>query len=332
MAAWDSARRLAERLAPWLCEPAPLTVAALSLRGPRNENQDNYLTIAAGRDGTAASAERLANGEPVREPRPGWPTALVRLAVLDGMGGHRLGREIAESAALGLRDLPPCRTPKDQRRALLALHRQLRKRFAANPADSPGTTVVWAEIDRRTRRCLLASLGDSRAWLGAEGVWERLTHDHTLAEIGYREGRIDASAYLAECRLPGQRLAQALGYGAWGAQRDGYGGEVFGFSPEIRLDLADDLPPGLADHADLKVLTLPPGATLLLATDGFWSAPDRALPPPRSLPGAPGTDGGPADGAPDAHALRALAESALAAGGTDNTTLVAAAFASAGAS
>ena len=231
----------------------------------------------------------------------------MRLALFDGMGGHRLGREIAEAAAAGLRDLPPCRNPQSQRRALFDLHRRLQQRFAAGPGDSPGTTLVWAEIDRLHRRCHLLHLGDSRAWLINEGEPRPLTHDHTLAEFGFRDGRIDAAAYAVEHQRPDQRLAQALGYGAWGVQRDADGGEVFGFTPDVRLDDAANLPTELAGHADLKTLELPPGTRLLLASDGLWSAPGWAFPDPAALAAA------------DAAAL---AQTALEAGGTDNATLI----------
>ncbi len=293
---------MASLLRRWWSGPPPFAVQAASLTGPRDENQDNYLVIAADPAGQV-TARWLADGAPQQGPRRQWPTHWVRLAVFDGMGGHRLGREIAEAAAAGLRDLPPCRGPQSQRRALFDLHRRLQGRFAAGPADRPGTTLVWAEIDRRDRCCHLLHLGDSRAWLIDTDAARRLTHDHTLAEFGFRDGRIDAAAHAIECDRPDQRLAQALGYGAWGVQRDGDGGEVFGFSPDLRLDAAATLPADRVDHADLKTFALPPGARLLLASDGLWSAPDPA-----------------ALGAADAAAT--LAQAALDAGGTDNITLV----------
>ena len=117
-------------------------------------------------------------------------------------------------------------------------------------------------------------------------------------------------------RVPSGRLrSQALGYGTWGVQRDGLGGEVFGFSPDLHLDGPEDLAPDLADHADLKELIVEPG-DLLLATDGLWRAADPALPPPTELWIM--MTSGDHEGA----GLQVIAEAALDAGGGDDTTLV----------
>ncbi|EXJ14145.1 hypothetical protein D779_2959 [Imhoffiella purpurea] len=229
------------------------------------------------------------------------------MAVLDGMGGHAHGREIAEAAVDALRLLPPCSSAIAQRHAILDLHHDLLRRFGTGQANSPGTTLIWAEVDRLRRRCHLLHLGDSRAWLGLDDDWQLLTRDHTLAEFGYRDGRIDASAYAAERKRPDRRLAQALGHGAWGLKMDAEGHESFGFSPDIRLDSVRDLP-SLEGHADLRTLHLPRGVPLMLATDGLWSGGTCRLPPPTDLM-APGALGG-------------LAQAAIDAGSTDNTSLL----------
>ncbi|EGV33751.1 protein serine/threonine phosphatase [Thiorhodococcus drewsii AZ1] len=280
---------------------------AVSLTGLRHENQDNYLIIAQGSDGQP-KARWLRDASAAEETRASWPSRWIRLAVLDGMGGHTHGREIAEAAVDALRRLPPCQSTFKQRRAVVDLHRNLLRQFGTGQANSPGTTLVWAEIDRLRRRCHLLHLGDSRAWLGMNDRWHPLTHDHTLAEFGYRDGRIDPSAYAAESERRNQPLAQALGHGTWGVIMDAEGHESFGFAPEIRLDAMHDLSPSLQGHADLRTIDLPRGTPLILATDGLWSGIGCDLPPPTELmvPGAIGD----------------LAQTAIDAGSTDNTTLI----------
>lgn len=294
-------------LTPFLRTYPEFKVDVASLAGLRADNQDNYLLIQEGEEGLA-TARWLEQGEPRETQMAGWSKRWVRLAVLDGLGGHQHGREIAEEATLLLRDFPPGLSLEAQRRAVFEMHRRLQDRFLVGHAHSPATTLVWAEIDRRRHRCHLVHLGDSRAYLDAGSGWTQLTQDHTLTEFGWRDGRIDDIAYAAQRMAPGQRLAQALGYGRWGVHQDEYDRPVFGFMPEIRLDTAKMLPSQAADHADAKTLEIQPGALLLLASDGLWSGTaSRDWPNPG--PPCPG------------DAL-ALAKTAVTTGADDNITLL----------
>lgn len=291
----EGARALWRRLAG---QPAAPTVDFASQSGPREENQDNLLVLYQGHQWLLRD-QALAD-----TPRPDWPARWLRVAVLDGMGGHRQGREVAEAAALGLAGLPVARDPRRQREAVLTLHDQLARRFARDgDLASPGSTLVWLELDLRTGRALLAQVGDSRAYLHRAGQWRALTHDHTLAEFNWRDGDLPEADYRALRDTPGQRVAQALAYGSFGILADGRGIKPYQHAPGLRLDLADDLPPALRDHADLREVPLQAGDILLVASDGLWSA---------DFPWSP--DAG-------AEAL-AQAQAALAAGGQDNVTLV----------
>ena len=247
--------------------PPRITAAVASLTGARNENQDNYLILADGR------AELLRNGEPVEMVIPNWPRQRVRLAVLDGMGGHRDGRQVAEAAAQRVAGIPPQYDAVTLRQSVLNLHRQLLRQFA-RPQDpaNPGATVVWAELDRYSGRGWLAHVGDSRAYLLRDGRWHSLTHDHCLAEFNWRDGDLGDREYRRLTMLGDKRIAQALAYGSWGIRTDDRGIKPYAHSPDLRLDLAAELVGELAEHADIRPLRLACGDRLLLATDGLWDA------------------------------------------------------------
>ncbi len=86
-----------------------LDVAAHSRAGPgpepRLENQDNFLLIDA-----TGKAQFLREQERQQHLVAGWPAGHVRLAVLDGMGGHGRGREAAEAVVAGNCILAPTAT------------------------------------------------------------------------------------------------------------------------------------------------------------------------------------------------------------------------------
>lgn len=293
----------------WLQSPVdllPCQVQTTSLIGPRADNQDNYLVIATTATG-ATTARWLKNGQPQETPRPGWPARWIRLAVMDGIGGHEQGGEIAEATALQLCKLPPCTSLDKQRTALLQLHSSLQNQFANGNVRSPGTTLIWAEIDRQLRVCHFVHLGDSRAWLWDGNAWKQLSWDHTPLEFNFRDGRINSLEYFTQYDQPGHRIAQALGYGSWGVRVDELGQEVFGLDPDLRIDTPASLPHFAQNHADSYTLKIPTGGLLLLASDGLWNAHEVCLPDPNAI--APNT-------------AEELANAAVADGSQDNTTLV----------
>lgn len=293
----------------------PCQVQVASLIGHRKENQDNYLVINAKAATGYATARWLQDGKPHEAKRPKWPSRWTRLALLDGIGGHAKGREIAEAAAIQLRDLPPCTTIEKQRQAVLELHKHLQAIFTGGGGHtrSPGATLIWAEIDNYHRTCNLLHIGDSRAWLCSDGHWLRLTWDHSPLEFSFRDGRINLKEYIVQLEYPEHRIAQALGYGSWGIREDIDGNKTFGFTSELRIDTASSLPPQARDHVDMLTTKLIPGSMLLLASDGLWNATKARLPDPKAV---------------TANTAQLLAQQAVDAGSQDNTTVVLAIFGS----
>jgi serine/threonine protein phosphatase PrpC len=281
--------------------------AAVSLTGARDENQDNYLLLADGR------AEYLVDGECHKVPARHWPGRYARLMVFDGMGGHRDGRQVAEAAAKAAARIPPQHGEQGLRRAVQALHQELTTGFFRDgDPGNPGATMVWVEVDLRSGRAWLAQVGDSRVYLLRGRRWRCLTHAHTLVEFNWRDGDLDDARYRELSALPGQRLAQALAYGSWGIRRYADGSKPYQRDGGLRLDRPDDLPADKAEHADVRALSLCSGDCLLLASDGLWSH------------AADGQWWGPEDLEVGADVLQALATQAIARGGRDNVTLLAA--------
>ena len=303
------------------CRSGQFHAAVTSLRGQRAENQDNYLLLSDGQ------ARLLRDGEPISEAVPKWPAQRLRVAVFDGMGGHRDGRQVAEAAAMAAARIPPQDSAAATRAAILQLHRELAAQFSDSgagfngSAGRPGTTLVWVELDQRSGRGWLASVGDSRVYGSGTGTggWQPLSHDHSLAEFSWRDGELDREEYRRLTSNGEQRLAQALAYGSWGIRYDDRGLKPFLHDEALRLDLASELPAELAGHADIQALQLQQGRSLLLASDGLWD-------------GVAGTKRGWQDvavgqeGLEGAEALAGMtdemAHSAISDGGRDNVTVL----------
>ncbi|KOR29592.1 hypothetical protein TI03_01960 [Achromatium sp. WMS1] len=295
--------------------PTPILscqIQATSLIGRREENQDNYLIINANNTEKTV-ATWLKNGNPQQAVCSNWPTHLIRVVLMDGMGGHTKGREITEVAALKLSKIPPCITVNKQQQALLRLHHVLRNSFTgAKQTRQPGTSILWAEID--LARCVgtLIHVGDSRAWLYNNHKWQQLTWDHTALEFDFRDGRIDETSYWQKLKKPQHRIAQAFGYGSWGVMwQDKDGNDIMGLGSGLRLDTEKTLPPYAQDHTDIFNFTLSPQTSLLLASDGLWDATQVNLPEPAEI---------------TANTSKKLAQDAIDAGGRDNTSVVIANF------
>ncbi|MBW2708706.1 MAG: serine/threonine-protein phosphatase [Deltaproteobacteria bacterium] len=240
-----------------------------SNRGLRKQNEDNYLYIRP--DGKGGMAFFVDHETPVNKEVGTWPSGHVRMAVADGMGGHAHGREMAQAAVEYLREIPPIHNLEGMRKGLFRLHDRLRKDFHDQGDDSPGTTLLVADLSLKTSSGIMGHIGDSRAYEVHEGKEARqLTHDHTYEEFDWREGDIPREEYEQALSRNQNELAQALGYGSFGLMKEEDEYRPNRYDPRIRMDLAGDLPPVLVRHADVFSFHLSHDKAILLATDGLW--------------------------------------------------------------
>ena len=250
-----------------------LDVAACSRLGAgprlRAENQDNLLLI--DHDGNAAW---LRDQAWVRRRLPGWPRGHARLAVLDGMGGHGHGREGAEAVAAGLLAIPPCHDADALARHLDALHAGLQRHFAdARFADGPrpGTTLTMLELPRQGEGLgspLLYHVGDSRLYEITRARVAPLTVDHVPATALAMAGQMDEAQWWRQVHGEHRpQVSQAFILG------NAFADPLRLADPLYALSAAK-LPPWLGHLPDRRALTLAPGASYLLATDGLWSCSD----------------------------------------------------------
>jgi PPM family protein phosphatase len=227
------------------------------------ENQDNVVLIDA-----AGHAVCLRGEAPFRTRIAGWPAGHVRLAVLDGMGGHGDGRQAAEAVASALLDVPACQTLEQLSSRLDALHATLQARFR-RPGDHdhfrrPGTTLTLLEI-APGQAPLLYHVGDSRLYEVTADAAHPLTIDHVPATGYAMHGMLGAQEWWQQVHGEHRsQIAQAFILGNAFANP-----QVLddGLQPLDR----HTLPPFLHRLADRRALRLRPGALYLLATDGLWA-------------------------------------------------------------
>lgn len=163
------------------------------------------------------------------------------LAVCDGMGGHLAGEVASRLAVEALEDY--CFADEDPllgvRGAIEYAQERILKRAAENENWlGMGTTMTLACLDPLTEggaRLSLGHVGDSRGYVFFEGRLKQLTQDHSVVGELVRAGTITAE----EARHHAKRhvLTQALGSG------------------QIEIELIRT--------------ELPPGALVLLCTDGL---------------------------------------------------------------
>ncbi|MQA40334.1 PP2C family protein-serine/threonine phosphatase [Rugamonas aquatica] len=227
------------------------------------ENQDNLLIIDA-----AGRAAFLRDQIPHSVTLPDWPRGHVRLAVLDGMGGHGHGREAAEAVATGLLLIPACTTLEELGARLDALHARLQEQFRRQGDDDsfrrPGTTLTLLEIPPGAAP-MLYHVGDSRLYEITAQTADPLTVDHVPATSFAMHGLLGEQEWWQQ--VHGEHRAQIT--------QAYILGNAF-INPQVLddglLPLSDaNLPPFLRRLADRRLLTVRSDATYLLATDGFWS-------------------------------------------------------------
>lgn len=119
------------------------------------------------------------------------------LAIADGMGGHAAG-EVASAVAIAtLAPLDADTSGIDMLQALADAiadaNAELRQITLTDPAtEGMGTTLtalLWSGDE-----FALCHIGDSRAYLLRDGVFHRITHDHTLVQSLVDEGRLTPEA------------------------------------------------------------------------------------------------------------------------------------------
>ncbi len=255
-------------------ELAWLSATALHEYG-RTENQDNLVVVDAAGQGTV-----LRDQQPLSLQHPDWPNGRLRLAVLDGMGGHAAGREVAEQAASAIAALPAFGTSAELYQALDELHHRLREFHAQNTRAlrPPGTTLTLLEIPEFAAKgceAWLFHVGDSRLYeISPEGAPKCLTIDHVPATELAMQGRMSEADWRRQVHAePHSTISQAFAMGG------SIGSPDKGFATRgDSLSVLEDsgLPHWLRGCGDRRGLRLAPGHIYLLATDGLWNTPAPA--------------------------------------------------------
>jgi serine/threonine protein phosphatase PrpC len=225
------------------------------------ENQDNLLLV-----DTNGRAAFMRNQQQDQRQLAGWPHGHIRLAVLDGMGGHGHGREAAEAVVAGLLEIPACNSLEQLSAHLDTLHANLQRQFAADgdSAKRPGTTLTLLEIPPG-QPPLLYHVGDSRLYeLTPERVFP-LTVDHVPATAFAMAGVLGEQEWWQQVHGEHRsQIAQAFILGNAFENPAVLSDPLFALTPP-------DLPPFLSHLPDRRAISLRPDAVYLLATDGFWA-------------------------------------------------------------
>ncbi len=243
---------------------------ASPLAGREVENQDNYLLVNA-----AGQYECLHDEVHTTGQLTCWPTGHHRLAVLDGLGGHGGGRQIAERIVQELLQMPAFFDLALMRAELRNLHARICAELK-HAEVSPGSTLLILEIPAHGP-ALLFHVGDSRLLaLRPEGL-ELLTIDHCPPTAAALRGELDEHAWLTQVLEEDRcEISQAFGLG------NTLGSNTL--QSELYELTRDNVPAFLAGLADCRPIALEPAVTYLLATDGLW-AYESPLPMLLELPG-----------------------------------------------
>ncbi|MHB1184221.1 MAG: PP2C family protein-serine/threonine phosphatase [Desulfobulbia bacterium] len=226
------------------------------------ENEDNYLLING-----EGRVETLLNQKRYVGRLADWPANHMRLAVLDGVGGHGQGRLIAERIVAELIALPAFTSQEALNKALDAVHRRIQIEFSGSALSPPGATLLLLEVPP-SGPAFLFHVGDSRMFaLHQEGM-ELLTVDHSPPTAFALQGLLGEDEWrrqvLGENR---SAISQAFGMGSL---LNGSGG----LQPGL-IELISERMPGFLTHLpDRRCLMLEPGKSFLMATDGLWTYQD----------------------------------------------------------
>ena len=235
---------------------------AASDRGPRDENQDNYLIIS-----TQGQYEYLLNEKKQSGKLDHWPAGFFRLAIADGMGGHNNGRQASEAVIQALLKLEFQKNPEPLRDELLKIHNKLFDQFHQG-VRTPGSTLVMADIDP-DGNAVIANIGDSRAYLYQNAKWKLLSRDHSEAEFAYRDKEISEQDYANSLLQNTNRIVQAMIFGSSGIIADSSGIKHKQHLQELRVEL----------EKDVLTQQIKAGDVLMLASDGVWSGKENYAAP-----------------------------------------------------
>jgi serine/threonine protein phosphatase PrpC len=227
---------------------------ATSERGPRTENQDNYLFITPKGQYEHLIAEKKNSGI-----INNWPEGHLRLVVADGMGGHNNGRQAAEAVVKALLELNFQSDPQALQDELTIIHNQLFEQFHQG-ARTPGSTLVMADI-APDGKAVIANIGDSRAYLYHNNAWKLITRDHSEAEFAYRDNEINDTDYARSLLTNTNRIVQAMVFGSSGIIANNKGIKSRQHLQELRIEL----------EKDVFTQQIESGDVLMLASDGLWS-------------------------------------------------------------
>jgi serine/threonine protein phosphatase PrpC len=231
------------------------------------ENQDNFLLVDV--DGRAA----FMHGQELRNQQlPSWPHGHIRLAVLDGMGGHGQGRQAAEAVVAGLLAIPACATIEELSAHLDMLHASLQQHFAAggDAARRPGTTLTLLEIPPG-QAPLLYHVGDSRLYELTPTRVSPMTVDHVPATAFAMAGVLGEQEWWQQVHGEHRsQIAQAFILGNAFEDNTALSDRLYALTP-------DNLPACLRHLPDRRAIALRQDAVYLLATDGFWACTEPHL-------------------------------------------------------
>ena len=182
--------------------PVRVDVGALTHPGHvRTNNEDHFFVTKATR-----ALETMVTSLPAGDVPERADEANYVMVVADGMGGHAAG-EVASRLAIGALvglalEIPDWifwvdqeTAPEIQRRARQAIERvgsMLNERGSEDSAlRGMGSTLTG--VRSCGRDLLIMHVGDSRAYLSRAGRLERLTRDHTYAQMLVDAGQLSAS-------------------------------------------------------------------------------------------------------------------------------------------
>ncbi len=248
-------------------KPIEVTIRSIiaPLSGHRSENQDNYLYISE-----QGVAHFLHEQQAVEETVVNWQAGHVRVAVLDGVGGHDFGRLATEESIAGLLEIPPLTDINALSCALEKLHSRLNKAFAKRGGNA-GCTLTLLEIPA-VGPAIMFHTGDSRLYEIKSQELECLTVDHVPATQWAMAGEINEQEWLQRVHhLSSRSISQAFVMGHIFAGDE----SVHAGAPSRSLktglyELNDyNLPEFLKGNGDRRVLHLA-DSTYLLASDGLW--------------------------------------------------------------